>query len=232
MQGKAPIVIGHRGDSGSRPEHTLEAYRSAIAKGADFIEPDLVITKDNVLIARHEPMLAVVQLNASGAILRDANGIPLLNNTDTSTDVYKRPEFASRLTVKNLDGVLRGGWFAEDFTLAEIKQLNAIERIPALRGTEYDGDGLQVPTLNEIIALVKQVEAETGRKIGIYPETKHPSFFLSDGKLADGITPINKNTSQVLVDTLKAAGFTDPTRVILQSFEVSNLKQHHACRWR
>ena len=228
LQGKAPIVIGHRGDSGSRPEHTLEAYRSAIAKGADFIEPDLVITKDNVLIARHEPMLAVVQLNASGAILRDANGIPLLNNTDTSTDVYKRPEFASRLTVKNLDGVLRGGWFAEDFTLAEIKQLNAIERIPALRGTEYDGDGLQVPTLNEIIALVKQVEAETGRKIGIYPETKHPSFFLSDGKLADGITPINKNTSQVLVDTLKAAGFTDPTRVILQSFEVSNLKQLHS----
>jgi glycerophosphoryl diester phosphodiesterase len=227
LQGKAPIVIGHRGDSGSRPEHTLEAYRSAIAKGADFIEPDLVITKDNILIARHEPMLAVVQLNASGAILRDANGIPLLNNTDTSTDVYKRPEFASRLTVKNLDGVLRGGWFAEDFTLAEIKELNAIERIPALRGTEFDGDGLKVPTLAEVITLVKQVEAETGRKIGIYPETKHPSYFLSDGKLADGITPINKNTSQVLVDTLKAAGFTDPTRVILQSFEVSNLKQLH-----
>jgi glycerophosphoryl diester phosphodiesterase len=227
LQGKAPIVIGHRGDSGSRPEHTLEAYRSAIAKGADFIEPDLVITKDNVLIARHEPMLAVVQLNASGAILRDANGTPLLNSTDTSTDVYKRPEFASRLTVKNLDGVLRGGWFAEDFTLAEIKELNAIERIPALRGTEFDGDGLKVPTLAEVITLVKQVEAETGRKIGIYPETKHPSYFLSDGKLADGITPINKNTSQVLVDTLKAAGFTDPTRVILQSFEVSNLKQLH-----
>lgn len=228
LQGKAPIVIGHRGDSGSRPEHTLEAYRSAIAKGADFIEPDLVITKDNVLIARHEPMLAVVQLNASGAILRDANGTPLLNSTDTSTDVYKRPEFASRLTVKNLDGVLRGGWFAEDFTLAEIKELNAIERIPALRGTEFDGDGLKVPTLAEVITLVKQVEAETGRKIGIYPETKHPSYFLSDGKLADGITPINKNTSQVLVDTLKAAGFTDPTRVILQSFEVSNLKQLHS----
>ncbi|MFN9913941.1 MAG: glycerophosphodiester phosphodiesterase, partial [Pirellulaceae bacterium] len=90
-----------------------------------------------------------------------------MNTTDTSTDVYLRPEFASRLVVKNLDGLLRGGWFAEDFTLAEVKQLNAIERIPALRGTEYDQDGLKVPTLTEVIDLVKQVEAETGRKVGI-----------------------------------------------------------------
>jgi len=225
LQGKPPIVIGHRGDSGARPEHTLAAYRSAIAKGADFIEPDLVITKDNVLIARHEPMLAVVQLDSSGRILRDANGTPIINNTDTSTDVYTRPEFASRLTVKTLDGVLRAGWFAEDFTLAEIKQLNAIERIPSIRGTEYDGDGLKVPTLTEIIDLVKQVEAETGRKVGLYPETKHPSYFLTDGKLADGVTPINKNTSQILVDTLLQARFAESARVILQSFEVSNLKQ-------
>ena len=225
LKGTAPLVIGHRGDSGARPEHTLEAYKSAIAKGADFIEPDLVITKDNVLIARHEPMLAVVQLDSSGRILRDSSGNPILNNTDTSTDAYKRPEFASRLTVKNLDGALRGGWFAEDFTLAEIKQLNAIERIPALRGTEYDNDGLKVPTLSEVIALVKQVEVETGRKIGIYPETKHPSYFLSDGKNADGVSAINKNTSQILVDTLKEAGFTDPSRIIIQSFEVDNLKQ-------
>ena len=225
LSGNAPIVIGHRGDSGSRPEHTLEAYKLAIAKGADFIEPDLVVTKDGVLIARHEPMLAVVQLDANGAILRDANGTPVLNTTDTSTDVYKRPEFANRLTIKMLDGVLKGGWYAEDFTLAEVKQLNAIERIPALRGTEFDNDKLKVPTLSEVIQLVKDVERETGRKIGIYPETKHPSFFLSDGKLLDGTTLINNNTSQILVETLKANGFTDPTRVFIQSFEVANLKQ-------
>ena len=225
LNSQAPIVIGHRGDSGNRPEHTLASYRSAIAKGADFIEPDLVVTKDNVLIARHEPMLAVVLLDASGALLRDSSGKPIINTTDTSTDVYKRPEFASRLVVKNLDGVLKGGWFAEDFTLAEIKQLNAIERIPAIRGTEYDNDGLKVPTLTEVINLVKQVETETGRKIGIYPETKHPSFFLIDGKFADGVTSINKDTSQLLVNTLKAENFTDPARVIIQSFEVDNLKK-------
>jgi glycerophosphoryl diester phosphodiesterase len=184
-----------------------------------------VVTKDGVLIARHEPMLAVVQLDANGAILRDANGAPVLNSTDTSTDVYKRPEFANRLTIKRLDGVLKAGWYAEDFTLAEVKQLHAIERIPALRGSEFDNDKLKVPTLSEVIQLVKDVERETGRKIGIYPETKHPSFFLSDGKLLDGTTLINSNTSQILVDTLKANGFTDPGRVFIQSFEVANLQQ-------
>ena len=215
LTGNAPIVIGHRGASGDRPEHTLEAYTLAIALGADFIEPDLVVTSDGVLIARHEPMLGVVQLDANGNILRDANNNPILNTTDTSTDVATRPEFADRLTVKTLDGVLRGGWFAEDFTLAEVKTLNAIERIPALRGTEFDGDGLKVPTLAEVIDLVQQVEAETGRKIGIYPETKHPTFFADQ----------DFNTSQLLVDTLVAEGFTDPSRVIIQSFEVSNLQE-------
>ncbi|HEY9738701.1 MAG TPA: glycerophosphodiester phosphodiesterase family protein, partial [Trichocoleus sp.] len=215
LTGKAPIVIGHRGASGERPEHTLEAYKLAIAQGADFIEPDLAVTKDGVLIARHEPMLAVVQLNPDGTIARDASGNPILNTTDTSTDIYLRPEFADRLTVKNLDGVLRGGWFAEDLTLAEVKQLNAIERIPAIRGTEFDNDGLKVPTLAEVIDLVQQVEAETGRKIGIYPETKHPTFFEQQGY----------NTSQILVETLVAEGFTDPSRVYIQSFEVSNLKE-------
>jgi glycerophosphoryl diester phosphodiesterase len=205
LTGQAPIVIGHRGASGSRPEHTLEAYQLAIALGADFIEPDLVVTKDGVLIARHEPMLAV--LNADGS----------LNTTDTSTDVYNRSEFADRLTTKNLDGVNRTGWFAEDFTLAEIKTLNAIERIPAIRGTAFDNDGLKVPTLDEVIALVKQVETETGRKIGIYPETKHPTYFQNQGY----------NTSQLLVDTLKANNFTDPSRVFIQSFEVGNLKDLH-----
>ncbi|MFQ4135633.1 glycerophosphodiester phosphodiesterase family protein [Nodosilinea sp. PGN35] len=214
LTGAAPIVIGHRGASGERPEHTLEAYKLAIAQGADFIEPDLVVTKDGVLIARHEPLLAVVALNPDGTIQRDASGNPVINSTDTSTDVYLRPEFADRLTVKNLDGRPVGGWYAEDFTLAEVKQLNAIERIPAIRGTEFNSDGLKVPTLAEVIDLVQEVEAETGRKIGIYPETKHPTFFEQQGF----------NTSQILVDTLVAEGFTDPSRVYIQSFEVSNLK--------
>jgi glycerophosphoryl diester phosphodiesterase len=214
LTGKAPIVIGHRGASGLRPEHTLEAYKLAIAQGADFIEPDLVVTKDGVLIARHEPMLGVVALNPDGTIQLDASGNPVLNTTDTSTDVYLRAEFADRLTVKNLDGVQRGGWFAEDFTLAEVKQLNAIERIPAIRGTEFDNDGLKVPTLAEVIDLVQEVKADTGREIGIYPETKHPTFFEKQGF----------NTSEILVETLAAKGFTDPSRIYIQSFEVANLK--------
>lgn len=214
LNGQTPLVLGHRGASGDRPEHTLVAYKKAIADGADFIEPDLVVTKDGVLIARHEPMLAVVQLNADGTIRRDASGNPVLNTTDTSTDVYRRPEFVDRLTVKRLDGTLVGGWFAEDFTLEEVKQLNAIERLPALRSTAFDQDGLKVPTLAEVIELVKQVEADTGRKIGIYPETKHPTFFLDQGF----------NTSQLLIDTIQSTNFTDPSRIFIQSFEVGNLK--------
>jgi glycerophosphoryl diester phosphodiesterase len=212
LNGQAPLVLGHRGASGERPEHTLEAYKLAIMQGADFIEPDLVVTKDGILIARHEPMLAV--LNADGT----------LNTTDTSTDVYLRPEFADRLTTKVLDGRTVRGWWAEDFTLAEIKTLNAIERLPALRGTAFNNDGLKVPTLAEIIDLVKQVERETGRQIGIYPETKHPSFFNGDGRFLDG-TPLNFNTSQLLVQTLVANNFTNPNRVFIQSFEVSNLRE-------
>ncbi|MGC8714105.1 MAG: glycerophosphodiester phosphodiesterase family protein, partial [Leptodesmis sp.] len=202
LNGQAPIVIGHRGASGERPEHTLAAYKVAIAAGADYIEPDLVVTKDGVLIARHEPMLAI--LKADGSI----------DTTNTSTDVYQRPEFANRVKTKVLDGISVTGWFAEDFTLAEIKTLTAIERLPALRGTRFDQDGLKVPTLQEIIDLVKQVEKETGHQIGIYPETKHPTFFLEQGY----------NTSQLLIDTLVQNGFTDPKRVYVQSFETSNLK--------
>jgi glycerophosphoryl diester phosphodiesterase len=211
LDGKAPIVIGHRGASGLRPEHTLESYKLAIAQGADFIEPDLVVTKDGVLIARHENALAV--LNNDGS----------LNTTDTASDVYLRPEFANRLTTKLIDGRPVRGWFAEDFTLAEIKTLNAIERLPALRSTRFDDDGLKIPTLAEVIDLVKQVEADTGRKVGIYPETKHPSFFAGDGKFLDG-TPLNFNTSQLLIDALVSKQFTDPKRVFIQSFEVGNLK--------
>jgi glycerophosphoryl diester phosphodiesterase len=204
LTGNAPIVIGHRGASGNYPEHTLESYKAAIAAGADFIEGgDLVVTKDGILICRHEPMLAV--LNADGTV----------NNTNTSTDIYKRAEFASRKTTKMLDGVSVTGWFAEDFTLAEIKTLNAIERLPALRGTAYDNSNLKVPTLEEVINLVKQYEKETGKKVGIYPETKHPTYFAQQGI----------DTSKLLIDTLVKNGFTDPTRVYIQSFEVSNLKR-------
>lgn len=203
LNGQTPIVIGHRGAAGERPEHTLSAYKVGIAGGADFIEPDLVVTKDGVLIARHEPMLAV--LNADGSV----------NNTNTSTDIYKHPEFADRVKTKVLDGTSVTGWFAEDFTLAEIKTLNAIERLPALRGTKFDNDGLKVPTFQEVIDLVKDYEKQTGKKVGIYPETKHPTYFAQQGF----------DTSQLLVDTLVKNGFTDPSRVYIQSFEVGNLKE-------
>jgi glycerophosphoryl diester phosphodiesterase len=224
LDGNAPLVLGHRGASGDRPEHTLAAYKLAIADGADFIEPDLVTTKDGILIARHEPLLGVVVLNADGTIKRDASGKFEINTTDTSTNVAQLAKFADRLTVKTVDGVKVGGWFAEDFTLAEVKELNAIERLPALRGTEYDNDGLKVPTLQEVIDLVKQVEKDTGRKIGIYPETKHPTYFASEGTKLDG-TKINVNLGQKLVDTLVSSNFTDPKRVFIQSFEVGNLKE-------
>jgi uncharacterized repeat protein (TIGR01451 family) len=214
LNGQAPLVIGHRGAAGERPEHTLAAYKVGIAGGANFIEPDLVVTKDGVLIARHEPMLAVVKLNPDGTIQLDANGKPILDTTNTSTDVYQHPEFASLLKVKTLDGVKVGGWFAEDFTLVEIKTLNAIERLPALRGTTYDKDNLKIPTLDEIIDLVKEYEKQTGIKIGIYPETKHPTYFAQQGF----------NTSQLLIDTLVKNNFTDPSRIYIQSFEVSNLQ--------
>jgi glycerophosphoryl diester phosphodiesterase len=212
LDGKAPLVIGHRGASGERPEHTLASYKVAISNGADFIEPDLVITKDGILIARHEPMLAV--LNADGTV----------NLTNTSTDVYKRPEFASLKATKVLDGQTVTGWFAEDMTLAQIKTLNAIERLPALRGTAYDGDKLQVVTLDEVIALVQDYEKATGIKIGIYPETKHPTYFATEGKYLDG-TSIKVSLGQKLIDTLVKNKFTDPSRIFIQSFEVGNLQE-------
>jgi glycerophosphoryl diester phosphodiesterase len=199
LTGKAPIVIGHRGASGERPEHTLAAYQLAIDRGADFIEPDLVVTKDGVLIARHEPFIA--SLNADGTV-----------SSDTTTDVYKRPEFADRKTTKMVDGNPVTGWFAEDFTLAEIKQIRAIERL-SFRDQNFNGT-FEIPTLDEVIALVKKAEVDTGKKIGIYPETKHPTYFNEQGF----------NTSQLLVDNLVKNKFTDPSRIFIQSFEVGNLK--------
>lgn len=187
----APIVIGHRGASGYRPEHTLEAYTLAIDLGADFVEPDLVSTKDGVLIARHE------------------------NEISETTDVADRPEFSDRKTSKEIDGVTFSGWFAEDFTLAEIKTLRAKERLPQFRSTAYDGL-YEVPTLQEIIDLVKQKQAETGRRIGIYPETKHPTYHDS----------IGLSLEEPLLEILKANEYTHPTDAIfVQSFETANLKE-------
>lgn len=149
------LVIAHRGASGERPEHTLAAYERAIDQGADYIEPDLVATRDLVLVARHE------------------------NEISGTTDVADHPEFADRRRTKEIDGHRVTGWFVEDFTLAELRTLRAKERLPRLRPTGALFDGLyQVPTFAEIAALVKAKEAESGRPIGLYPELKHPHFLL------------------------------------------------------
>lgn len=191
----APIVIAHRGASGERPEHTLMGYELAIDEGADFIEPDLVLTRDNVFVARHE------------------------NDITASTDVADHPEFANRKTIRTIDGVAHTGWFTEDFTLAELKTLRAKERLPQLRPGNAKFDGLYtIPTLAEVIALAKKRSKELGRTIGIYPETKHPSYFASIG------LPMEKH----LVAELKAAGWDSADApVFIQSFEVDNLKLLH-----
>jgi glycerophosphoryl diester phosphodiesterase len=189
----SPIVIGHRGAAGYLPEHTLAGYALAVFQGADFIEPDLVMTKDGQLIARHEPIL------------------------DETTDVSARPEFASRRTTKVLDGFTVTAWWAEDFTLAEIKQLKARERIPTVRPANTRvNDQIQVPTLQEVIDLAKGLEKVVGRKIGIYPETKHPTYFRKLGFAME----------ETLVSVLRKNGYEGKRdQVFIQSFEVANLKQ-------
>ena len=186
LDGEAPIVIGHRGASGLLPEHTLEAYATAIAQGADFIEPDLVTTSDGVLIARHEP---------------------ILDDTTNVAEVFGE----DRMSTKVLDGEEVTAYFAEDFTLEEIKQLRAIQPRD-FRSQEFN-EAFQIPTFQEVIELVKETEAETGVQVGIYPETKHPTFFdLQDLSL-----------EEPLVQTLKDTGSTDPDRIFIQSFEFQNL---------
>jgi glycerophosphoryl diester phosphodiesterase len=150
------LVIGHRGASALRPEHTLASYSKAIADGADFIEPDLVMTRDGALVARHE------------------------NEISGTTDVAKHPEFAGRKTTKSVDGHNITGWFTEDFTLAELKTLRARERLPQFRSTQYDGQ-FQIPTLDEIIDFVAAQSATYGRPIGIIPEIKHGTYFQKIG---------------------------------------------------
>ncbi|MEM9503389.1 MAG: glycerophosphodiester phosphodiesterase family protein, partial [Cyanobacteria bacterium P01_E01_bin.43] len=213
LNGQAPLVIGHRGASGDFPEHTLEAYRAAIAAGADFIEPDLAITSDGVLIARHEPTLAQVELDETGEILLDAAGNPVVQQNSTlTTNVADLPQYADRLTVKNLDGALVGGWFAEDFTFAELAADARARQSRDFRDQAFN-DLFQIPSLEQVIELVQQVEAETGVQIGIYPETKHPTFFDEQ----------NLSLEEPLVQTLVETGFTDPDRIFIQSFEIDNL---------
>ena len=150
------LVIGHRGAPALRPEHTLASYGQAIADGADFIEPDLVMTRDGVMVARHE------------------------NEMGGTTDVASHPEFADRKTTREIDGRAVSGWFSEDFTLAELKTLRARERLPQLRSTKYDGE-FQIPTLDEIIDFVAAESALAGRPLGIIPEIKHGTYFQQIG---------------------------------------------------
>ncbi len=189
LTGEAPLVIAHRGASGYLPEHTLESYARAIEMGADFIEPDLVATKDGVLVARHEPML-------SG-----------------TTDVLAHPEFAARRTTRNVDGEEITDWFASDFTLEEIRTLRARQ---AMEGRDAAFDGLYlIPTFAEIIALAKTESARRGRTIGIYPETKHPTWHQDMGLALE----------DRLLAMLEAEGWTEKTSpVVIQSFETANLE--------
>lgn len=186
-QSARPLIIGHRGASGYRPEHTLESYRLAIAQGADVIEPDLVMTKDAVLVARHE------------------------NEIGQTTDVSGK--FPERKATKVIDGESTTGWFVEDLTLAELKTLRAKERL-AFRSHDWDGR-FEVPTFAEILQFVADQERQTGRRIGIYPETKHPSYHEALGLAI----------TDSLVDALHRAGYARPDDpVYIQSFEVGNLQ--------
>lgn len=189
LNGDTPLVIGHRGASGYRPDHTLESYKLAIDMGADFIEPDLVATKDGVLVARHEP------------------------NITGTTDVATRPEFASRKTTKNVDGVNEEGWFVSDFTLAELKTLRAVQPLSD-RDQSFNGK-FQIPTFEEVLDLAKAEGTKAGRTVGVYPETKHPTYHAKLG------LPLEDR----LLAVLSKYGYTTKASpVIVQSFEVSNLK--------
>ena len=187
-----PQVIGHRGASALRPEHTLASYQKAIDDGADFIEPDLVSSKDGILVARHE------------------------NEISGTTNVATLPQFADRKKTKIIDGVSLTGWFTEDFTLAELKQLKARERIPQYRAanTQYN-DQFEIPTLDEIIDLAAKHYQKTGKIIGLYPETKHPTYFQKQ----------NLAMEDTLLKTLSKYQYSrDIAPIYLQSFEVGNLK--------
>src|SRR5471032_1344989 len=189
--GKTPLVFGHRGASALRPEHTLGSYAKAIADGADYIEPDLCSTKFGVLVARHEAFLS------------------------ETTDVASHPEFASRKTRKTIDGETHEGWFVDDFTLAELKTLRAVERLPQFRPGSVQYNGMfQVLTFEEIIDFTAAEAAARGRIIGLVPELKHSTYFASVG------LPLEDRFLSILA----AHDYTRRNPVEIQSFEVANLK--------
>jgi glycerophosphoryl diester phosphodiesterase len=188
-------VIAHRGASGERPEHTLESYSLAIEEGADYIEPDLVMTRDGVLIARHE------------------------NEIGGTTDVAQHPEFAARRRTQIIDGESMSGWFTEDFTLSEIKTLRARERLAELRPQNRQFDGrFSVPTFDEIMQLVMRANGQAGRNrpVGVYPETKHPAHFAAIG------LPLELALLDTL-RRYRYAKTGSP--VFIQSFDPQNLQQ-------
>jgi glycerophosphoryl diester phosphodiesterase len=193
VEQREPTVIAHRGASGYRPEHTLAAYSLAIRQCADVIEPDVVSTKDGVLVARHE------------------------NEISGTTDVATRAEFAGRRTTKTIDNVRVTGWFTEDFTLAELRTLRAVERLPQIRPQNTAFNGLyQVPTLAEVFDLARHSRTCTGKPVGVAPETKHPTYFASIG------LPLEER----LVAELDRANLNRSLdRVVIQSFEVGNLQR-------
>jgi len=188
-RGRLPLVIAHRGACGYRPEHTLESYRLAIEMGADYIEPDLVATRDGQLVARHEPEIGA------------------------TTDVASRAQFAARKRTLSIDGSEVTGWFTTDFTLEELRSLRAVQP-RADRSHEYDGLFV-IPTLEEIIELARQESQRRGRPIGIYPETKHPTWHCEQG------LPLEPR----LLTALQAVGWTErDSPVFIQSFESGNLR--------
>lgn len=193
MNVKKPIIIAHRGASGYYPEHTIGAYSLAIDMGADYIEPDLVFTKDGHLICRHE------------------------NEISQTTDVSARPEFAHLRTKKTIDGQTIEGWFTEDFTLAQIKTLRCVERLPQLRMQNMRFNGKEeIPTFVELLAFREQMSRQQGRNIGIYPETKHPSYFSAIGHDYEG----------PLLAAIESAGLNSRSApIFIQSFETQNLKR-------
>ncbi|WP_417317507.1 glycerophosphodiester phosphodiesterase family protein [Emcibacter sp.] len=193
LTGEKPVIIAHRGASGYRPEHTLASYSLAIEMGADYIEPDLVMTKDGVMVARHDRYLG------------------------TTTDVADHPEFANRKREDSRTGPDRHEgeeWFVEDFTLAEIKTLRA-RQVWDSRPNEYDGK-FEIPTFEEILSLVKKVKQETGKTVGIYPETKAPGYFKSIG--LDFEEPLLAMLNQYGYDSRE-------DKIFIQSFEPEILER-------
>jgi glycerophosphoryl diester phosphodiesterase len=201
---RKPVVIAHRGASGERPEHTLLAYGLAVDQGCDFIEPDLVVTKDGHLVVRHE------------------------NEIGGTTDVASHPEFAARKATKTIDGESLTGWFTEDFTLAEIKTLRARERLPQLRPASAAFDGqAQVLTFDEVVAFARAESKRVGRTIGVYPEMKHPAYFASiglpiEGRMVEALkrNDLNSKTAPVFVQCfevgpLKTLRLKTPARLVL-----------------